>query len=362
MPAMSSTARRHRLLSCLFLAAFALWGTGCAAPMPGAGAGAETLLLHPVPDDQFTLPDGTILPARVWLPPGGVAPQTIVLALHGFNDSRDAWALPAPVFAAAGMAVFAPDLRGFGDTAARASWPGVQTLVNDADAMARTLRQRYPGTPLYVMGESMGGAIALDLAARPDGPPVDGYVLLAPAVWGRSEQGVVLSSTLWLADGVAPGYRITASDVPVRVTASDNRDALIALVRDPLTIHSTRVATLAGLVDLMDSAQAAAPCRARTGHGGVWRARHAGPGIGDGCGLGEAAGRCPACGLSERVSFAAARQGPAGGDQRRDRLDEGAGRDAAIGRGHRGQRVDKYPPSRGWPRVLERCMESVRDP
>jgi acylglycerol lipase len=259
MPAMSSTARRHRLLSCAVLAAFALLGTGCAATMPGAGAGADTLLLHPVPDDQFTQPDGTILPTRVWLPPGGVPPQAVVLALHGFNDSRDAWALPAPAFAAAGIAVFAPDLRGFGDTAARATWPGVDTLVNDADAMARALRQRYPGTRLYVMGESMGGAIAMDLAARPDGPPVDGYVLLAPAVWGRSEQGVVLSSTLWLAGGVLPGYRITASDVPVRVTASDNRDALIALVRNPLTIHGTRVATLAGLVDLMDSAQAAAP-------------------------------------------------------------------------------------------------------
>ena len=259
MPAMSSTARGHRFLCSVFLAAFALLGTGCAASPPGAGVGSETLLLHPVPDDQFTLADGTVLPARVWLPPGGAPPQTVVLALHGFNDSRDAWALPAPVFAAAGIAVFAPDLRGFGDTAARATWPGVDTLVNDADAIARALRQRFPGARLYVMGESMGGAIAMDLAARSDGPPVDGYVLLAPAVWGRSEQGVILSSTLWLADGVLPGYRITASDVPVRVTASDNREALIALVRDPLTIHSTQVAVLAGLVDLMDSAQAAAP-------------------------------------------------------------------------------------------------------
>jgi alpha-beta hydrolase superfamily lysophospholipase len=215
--------------------------------------------MHPVAEDQFTMPDGTVLPVRDWLPPDGTPPRIVVLALHGFNDSRDAWAIPAPVFAAAGIAVFAPDQRGFGDTAARATWPGVATLVNDADSMARTLHQRYPAARLFVMGESMGGAIALDLAARADGPPVDGYVLLSPAVWGRSEQGVVLSSSLWLADGVAPGFRITAADVPIKVMASDNRDALIALVRDPLTIHSTQVAVLAGLVDLMDSAQAAAP-------------------------------------------------------------------------------------------------------
>ena len=44
------------------------------------------------------------------------------------------------------------------------------------------------------------------------------------------------------------------------VTASDNRAALLALVRDPLTILAARrVAVLKGLVDLMDSTQAAAP-------------------------------------------------------------------------------------------------------
>ena len=69
----------------------------------------------------------------------------------------------------------------------------------------------------------------------------------------------MLASALAVANGVAPGYRITAGDVPVRVRASDNRDALLALARDPLTIRSTQVSVLNGLVDLMDSAQANAP-------------------------------------------------------------------------------------------------------
>jgi acylglycerol lipase len=101
--------------------------------------------------------------------------------------------------------------------------------------------------------------VALDLAARADAPPVAGTVMLSPAVWGRAEQGLVLASALWVADHVAPGHRITAAEVPVRVVASDNREALVALARDPLTIRSTQVAVLKGLVDLMDSAQAAAP-------------------------------------------------------------------------------------------------------
>ena len=61
----------------------------------------------------------------------------VVLALHGMNDSRDAWEYPAPELAAHGVAVFAPDQRGFGDTAVRGYWPGTQALVDDARAMAR---------------------------------------------------------------------------------------------------------------------------------------------------------------------------------------------------------------------------------
>ena len=241
-------------LACLVL----LLG-GCADRLPPYGTPGEPLAMHPVPDETFTLPDGTRLPARVWLPPAGQAPTAVILALHGFNDSRDQWALPAPVFAAAGMALYAPDQRGFGDTAARQTWPGVAALVSDADAMARDLHRRYPTTPLYVMGESMGGAVAMDLAASPNPPPITGTIMLSPAVWGRPQEGLVLSSALWVADGLAPGYRITAGDVPVHVHASDNRDALIALARDPLTIRSTQVSVLKGLVDLMDSAQLAAP-------------------------------------------------------------------------------------------------------
>ena len=249
---MSSTTRA------LLALALAVSLAGCAASrLPPYGVTGEALAAHPTADSSFTMPDGAVLPARVWLP--AEPPNAVILALHGFDDSRDQWTLDAATFTGTGIALYAPDQRGFGDTASRGSWPGVAALVNDADSMVRTLIARYPGTPVYLMGESMGGAVALDLAARPDQPPVAGTIMLSPAVWGRPEQGLVLASALWVANGIVPGYRITAGDVPVRVMASDNREALIALAKDPLTLRSTKVSTLAGLVDLMDSAQAAAP-------------------------------------------------------------------------------------------------------
>ena len=217
-------------------------------PLPAASLQADTM---------FAMPDGAALPVRTWLPAG--APRAVVLALHGFNDSRDAWELPAPAFAAAGIAVFAPDQRGFGAAPGRGRWAGLDALQSDAAASVRQLHGRYPGVPLYVMGESMGGALVMTLAAGKQMPDVDGWVLLAPAVWGRAQQGIVLSSGLWLVSTIAPGLQVTGGEVPIRVRPSDNRDALIRLARNPLTIRRTRFDTLRGLTDLMDAAQAASP-------------------------------------------------------------------------------------------------------
>lgn len=247
--AVSSTAAA--LLAMLMLAA-----TGCAAwprlyaplpALPPAAANADTV---------FVMADGARLPVRVWRPPG--PPRGVVLALHGMNDSRDAWEYPGPAFAAAGLLLFAPDQRGFGAAPGRGLFAGGDRLVADAAEMLRQLAARYPGLPLYAMGESMGAAVLMLLAASPDPPPVRGWILSAPAVWGRAQMGVMLSSGLWLVSTLAPGLSFTGAEVPVRILASDNREALVRLARDPLTIRRTRADALRGLTDLMDRAQAAA--------------------------------------------------------------------------------------------------------
>jgi acylglycerol lipase len=246
----SSQGMCHRLLTALVAAALLL--SGCAThlipPGPSIAPPHETA-------DAFVMPDGTRLPYRVWLPDS--PPWAVILAFHGMNDSRDAWEYPAPELAAEGVAVFAPDQRGFGATEGRGYWPGTKALVDDARDMALLLRQRYPHTKLFLMGESMGAAVLMCLATSPDPPPVAGYVLISPAVWGRAEMNVFLRIGLWLFANMIPGF--TATGQFARVTASDNREAIRRLSTDPLTIHETRFDTVRGLVNLMDAALAAAP-------------------------------------------------------------------------------------------------------
>ncbi len=241
---------RHRLLTVLLSMALVL--SGCAEHLVPAGS---TVMAPHETQDAFVMPDGASLPYRAWLPDGD--PWSVVLAFHGMNDSRDAWEYPGPELAARGVAVFAPDQRGFGGTEVRGYWPGTPALVDDARVMARLLRQRYPRAKFYLMGESMGAAVLMCLATSPNPPVADGYIMVAPAVWGRAEMNVFLRAGLWLFANLIPGFKV--SGAVARKVASDNREAIRRLSRDPLTIHETRFDTVRGLVDLMDAALAAAP-------------------------------------------------------------------------------------------------------
>jgi alpha-beta hydrolase superfamily lysophospholipase len=207
---------------------------------------------------KFTVADGTVLPARVWLPPEGVAWRGMILALHGFTDSRDGWEIPAPVFAAHGYAVYAPDQRGFGGTASRGVWPGTERLVADAQDVAAQLRAAHPDVRLVVMGESMGGAVALLMAARPV-QVADAYVLSAPAVLGWQQLPLPLGGALRIADALAPGWAPDPGPVAKDIMASDNIPALLRFGRDPLTIRRASIGQTYGLVGLMSAAQAAVP-------------------------------------------------------------------------------------------------------
>ncbi len=211
------------------------------------------------PDLFIAEDDGARLPARLWTPPPGTPLRAVVLALHGYGDSRDAWEGVGPLFAAHGVALLAYDQRGFGAAPGRGHWAGTGRLLRDATGAAAAAAARFPGTRLFLMGESMGGAELMVLIAgdrlERAGVAVAGTILLAPAVWGRAQIGLADVAALDAADLVAPGWRLTGREIPLHVRASDDRAALIRLARDPLTLTATPVSMLAGLVDLMTEAQ-----------------------------------------------------------------------------------------------------------
>jgi alpha-beta hydrolase superfamily lysophospholipase len=233
------------LLALLVLAA-------CGAQVQPMGAGTATPRLEA---DAMIAADGYRLPLRHWGPVD--RPRAVILALHGFNEYGIAFDDPARFWGPLGIVTYAYDQRGFGATAQRGIWPGTDTLTSDAGAVLRLLEARYPGIPVYLLGESMGGAVAIMTATRADAPPMAGLILSSPATWGRQTMGALPRTALWLTRLLVPAMTFTGRDLGIQ--ASDNIPMLIALGRDPLYIRATRVDTIDGVVDLMGRASDALP-------------------------------------------------------------------------------------------------------
>ncbi len=199
--------------------------------------------------------DGTRLPLEQWLPSGQA--RGVVLALHGFNDYRHAFDGLGAYLAARGFAVYAYDQRGFGGSPNFGYWAGADQLTADVHTVLGLLAAAHPGLPIHLLGESMGGAVALSALTASQPPDVEDVVLVAPAVWSRNRMPFLQRGTLWLTAHTLPGLRLSWRILKLKPT--DNEAALKRFRSDPRVIHETRADALWGVADLMDRAVAAAP-------------------------------------------------------------------------------------------------------
>ena len=241
--AMAGHARSPRSIAAALIWALA----GCAPYIQTAGPAVVAPALE---GEYVRAADGSRLALKVW-PAEGEA-KAVIVAVHGFNDYGNAFDEPARYWARRGVTTYAYDQRGFGDSGRRGLWPGVDTLVEDLRAVTRLVSAEHDGAPVYLLGDSMGAAAVMTLMARPQAPPVEGIVLVAPAVWGWQTMNPFYSAGLWLGAHLIPWYTVTGKGLGIK--PSDNREMLKALSQDPRTIKRTRIDSVYGLVGLMDEA------------------------------------------------------------------------------------------------------------
>ncbi len=198
----------------------------------------------------FIASDGARLPFRSWQIEK--SPQAIILALHGFNDYGPFIAKPALYFNQRGIGVYAYDQRGFGAGPHPGFWSSTEGMGRDLTELSHLLSQKHPNTPLFLLGESMGGAVIMTAVTSPNAPKYDGLILSAPAIWSRSTMPLYQRFLLWLTVHTFPGVELTGRGL--NITPSDNIEMLRALGRDPYVIKATRIDSMNGLTDLMDAA------------------------------------------------------------------------------------------------------------
>jgi acylglycerol lipase len=218
-------------------------------PRPVPPARGQTPTLRP---DHVVLGDGTRLPLSCWQPSG--LPKALVLGLHGYGDYRQSFARIGSWLAERGIALLAYDQRGFGETSSRGVWPGVPTLIQDLADVVAALRADEPGLPLILLGESMGGSVALAGVGRGKIGGVDRLILAAPGVRAAEvplQQLHDLALKLgalalpWLAIELRRGAR------PWLPPEEASR-----LADDPLILRELSVGTYDGLIELANLASA----------------------------------------------------------------------------------------------------------
>lgn len=249
--ASSASRRLSSAILPLILVAVSILLSGCAPTLITAG---PTVSEPSLTDTALVAADGARLPLRIWR--ANPHERAVIVALHGFNDYSNSMTAPAGYWTGRGITVYAYDQRGFGDAPNHGYWHGTQTLVDDFAAAVRVVRARHPGVPVFALGDSMGGAVVMVAMAGAAPPPIDGAILVAPAVWARSMMPFYQRWALSLSAYTVPAWTVTGRGL--KIVASDNLEMLRALLRDPKVIKATRIDALWGIANLMDEALAAA--------------------------------------------------------------------------------------------------------
>jgi acylglycerol lipase len=190
---------------------------------------------------------------QAWLPDG--EPRAVVVIAHGAGEHSGRYPHVAERLVAAGYATHALDHRGHGrSTGRRALIDGMDRAVADLDAFVSLAGSRHPGRPLFLLGHSMGGCIALAYALRHQ-ERLRG--LLLSGVVARLDAPAVLKVGMRVLSRVVPVLGVVAVD-PALVSRDP---AVVRAYRDdPLVFHGKLPArTVAEMSATADGFPAAVP-------------------------------------------------------------------------------------------------------
>jgi len=202
------------LAASLAIVAFAAAGAAePAAPVTPAAQKAPTVQAVASPDKAHAvpgvgqIPHSTIKPAHpgsakpgakkklrgtppclAWIDPE-VQPRAVLLCVHGLGLHNGSYEQFGKRMTKLGVASYAVDMRGFGSWMEAKGREKVDftACLEDVRAVLKVIHRAHPGLPVFLLGESMGGAIALQSTALyPD--LIDGTISSVPS-GDRFEQG-----------------------------------------------------------------------------------------------------------------------------------------------------------------------------
>ncbi|MCX7155129.1 MAG: lysophospholipase [Rhodocyclales bacterium] len=197
--------------------------------------------------------DGVSLSGQAWMPP---TVHAVVAVVHGIAEHSGRYAFLAERANQRGLGVVSVDLRGHGRSPGERSWvERFDDYLLDVDALLAKAQELAVGRRVFLMGHSMGGAIALRWLVQRR-RPVAGLILSSAALKIGGDVPRLLVALAPLLSRWLPHLRGTRIDP---ATISRDAAAVAAYVADPLvSLLAPPARTGAELLQAMAANRAAA--------------------------------------------------------------------------------------------------------
>ncbi|CAA7258986.1 unnamed protein product [Cyclocybe aegerita] len=199
--------------------------------------------------------------------PSSSAPKAALVFVHGFAEHIARYSHFHPLLAEKGVAVFAYDQRGFGQTAqdskgnksktsayGKTSW---KEQMADIEWALEHVKKSFEGVPLFLMGHSMGGAEALGFATQGEKSPhalalksVCGVISTSPLVEQTTPASKILRFVGGKLSALLPSFLIPAPVNPQDL--SHDKEVGAAYLKDPLVREQ---GSLKGIHDMLSKGE-----------------------------------------------------------------------------------------------------------
>lgn len=148
----------------------------------------------------FMTSDNFPLFYRLWYNKSDIKPKKIVVCLHGLHSHSEKFVFLADEISNhEDWYTYGIDLRGHGlswnESENKGDIPDFEIWIKDVDEFIKKLSKDYPKVPIYLVGESMGGALAIHIA-KTHPPDLKGLVLFSPAIkpWREVQFGMIMEA------------------------------------------------------------------------------------------------------------------------------------------------------------------------
>lgn len=164
-------------------------------------------------------------PCLAWIDPSKT-PKAVLLCVHGLGLYNGTYEPFGKLMAANGIATYAIDMRGFGSWMEAKGREKVDfaACFEDVKAVLRVIHRAHPGLPVFLLGESMGGAIALQATAMyPE--LIDGLISSVPAADRFQQKRTALKVALHLLANPDKPFNVGTGVIKQATKKSDLRQA-----------------------------------------------------------------------------------------------------------------------------------------